>query len=84
MARAPERTLDGYIFDDEGHAHRWLSEYKRKGSLAEVRLERVLVQPPHRCAQCQGSGVVISRRKLGDVSVREFLAAPAKPLPEPK
>jgi len=71
MRKAPDSTLNGYIFTDDAHAKAWLSQMKVEAS--DVRLEVVEVGSMCRCSKCGGSGFTQKVRKVADIGLEEVL-----------
>ena len=70
MKRAPEATLDGYVFSDDEHARTWLRPYRGM----DVVLERVRVGPLKSCPRCGGAGHTQKIEKVSDLTLQELYA----------
>lgn len=66
-----DSTLNGYVFADRTHAHRWLSQPFVDRS--KVELDEVLVSPPRQCRSCGGSGYHQDTRLVRRLTNEEVL-----------
>lgn len=72
MKRCPDRTLDGYVFENDDHARRWLASYR--ATQEQVTLERVVVGPLVECRFCGGTGYRQKTEKVCDLTLEELFA----------